>query len=304
MNMQTVVKDAAATRLLVKPGLADAPAMIALNDELLVVRAGVSFAGYTFETAAPVQIVHPLVAGADYGVIVDKGVPRALLADLGAPTGENVIGGFHFAPGRNATARKGGDSVSAINPHSIWDVNFRPVCPDPRGMALAFAEGKPFWFDIYLCGVNHHADGTSRFNTVIADGRAPPFNPETRKGFERFDYKTAVAVLARHGKQVPSHAEFIALSHGVTERTSHSGDPKITKWDAPRVSQRGANQATGNMWTWGHDGDPDEPRASIFGGSWWPGDGAGSRDASVGYWADSSDGLVGARGRSDHLQLG
>lgn len=304
MNMQTVVKDAAATRLLVKPGSADAPALVWLDDTRIAVRAGVRFAGYTFEQAAPVEIAAALIPGADYGVIIDRGVPRALRADLGPPVGDNVIGGFHFAPGRNASARSGGDNVPAINPHSIWDVNFRPACADPRGMARAVADGKPFWFDIYLLGINHHAEGTSRFNVTIADGVSRPIDPASGKPHAKLDYKTAVAVLAHHGKQVPSHAEFIALSHGVTERTAHSGDPVVTKWDVPRVSQRGANQATGNLWQWGHDGDPDTPRASFFGGSWWGGGGAGSRCASVGSWAGNSSENFGARGRSDHLQLG
>ncbi len=302
MNMQTVVKDAAATRLLVTPR--PSPALVALADELIVVRAGVTFAGYTFETATPVEIAAPLIPGADYGVIVDRGVPRALHADRGPPVGDTVIGGFHFAPGRRAFARQGGDTTPAINPFSIWDVNFRPACADPRGMATAVADGKPFWFDIYLLGVNHHVDGTSRFNVTIADGGNRPIDPASGKPYAKLDYKTAVAVLAHHGKQVPSHAEFIALAHGVTERTAHSGDPVVTKWDAPRVSQHGANQATGNMWVWGHDGDPDTPRASIFGGSYGSDDNAGSRYAYVGYWADGSLEGVGARGRSDHLQLG
>ena len=306
MNIQTIMKTGASTPVLVKSNPA-APALIVLDAERIVVRAGVTFAGYTFKEAMPVQIAPDgakLVPGADYGVTIDNGVPRAWRADRGVPVGDNVIGGFHVAPGGNATARRGGDTTPAINPWSIWDVNFRPACSDPRGMARAFAEGKVFWFDIYLLGVNHHVDGTSRFNVTIADGLGRPVNPATGKPHTKLDYKTAVAVLANHGKQVPSHAEFIALAHGVTERTTHSGDPVTTKWDAPRVSQHGANQATGNLWVWGHDGDPDEPRASILGGSWWNDGHAGSRYAHVDYWADGSSELFGARGRSDHLQPG
>ncbi len=61
-------------------------------------------------------------------------------------------------------------------------------------------------------------------------------------------------------------------------------------------------QATGNLWVWGHDGDPDTPRASILGGSWFHDGYAGSRYANVDRWADYSAGNLGARGRSDHLQ--
>jgi hypothetical protein len=40
-------------------------------------------------------------------------------------------------------------------------------------------------------------------------------------------------------------------------------------------------QATGNLYVWGHDGDPDTPRASLFGGDWDDGEFAGSRCADV-----------------------
>ena len=43
-----------------------------------------------------------------------------------------------------------------------------------------------------------------------------------------------------------------------------------------------------------------QPRASIFGGSWWNDDNAGSRYANVAYnWPDNSNDNLGARGRSD-----
>ncbi|OYX80465.1 MAG: Retron-type reverse transcriptase [Bradyrhizobium sp. 35-63-5] len=42
-----------------------------------------------------------------------------------------------------------------------------------------------------------------------------------------------------------------------------------------------------------------QPRPSIFGGSWWNDDNAGSRQANVDNWADNSNENLGARGRSD-----
>ena len=45
------------------------------------------------------------------------------------------------------------------------------------------------------------------------------------------------------------------------------------------------------------------PRASIFGGSWINDDNAGSRYAYVDFWPENSSDSLGARGRSDHLQL-
>lgn len=111
-------------------------------------------------------------------------------------------------------------------------------------------------------------------------------------------------MLASHGKGLLSIEEFFAAAYGVTEKSADKGDPDMTGLDAPRTSKFGLMQATGNMWVWGHDGDPDEPRASSFGGSWISGDLAGSRYAYVGVWPEYSSDDLGARGRSDHLQLG
>ena len=41
------------------------------------------------------------------------------------------------------------------------------------------------------------------------------------------------------------------------------------------------------------------PRASLFGGSWFNGDNAGSRYANVDNWPDNSNENIGARGRGD-----
>jgi hypothetical protein len=222
---------------------------------------------------------------------------RAAAATIDA----DVIGGFHFAPGGNAAAIAGGGEGPAINPCSLWDLNFRPACPDPRGMTLVDARAGKFWCDIYLTAADHLA-GTSRFGVAIADGSDLPEQPGGGR-FERFDYAAACAVMKHHGKALLSVEEFFAAAYGVTERTARDGDPKITGLDAPRTSKWGLMQATGNMWVWGHDGRPDMPRASIFGGSWLGGDNAGSRYADVGHWPGGSDGSIGARGRGDHLQL-
>jgi hypothetical protein len=215
-----------------------------------------------------------------------------------------VLGGFHFAPGGNAAARAGGDDVPAINSYSVWDLNFRPACPDPRGMTLVDTGGRKFWCDIYLTAADH-SDITSRFGVTIADGADLPNGTGTDgKKYKAFDYPTAVAVLASHGKGLLSVEEFFAAAYGVTEKSSADENPKVSGLDAPRTSKFGLMQATGNMWVWGHDGDPDEPRASIFGGAWLNGGDAGSRFAYLGYWPGSSSDSLGARGRSDHLQLG
>jgi hypothetical protein len=265
----------------------------------LSIKAGTVFEGHFFATDVPVQIPHALVAGADYGITVANGIAQAWRTKT-IPVGEGVIGGFHFAPGGNASARAGGDNIPAINPFSRWDLIWRPVCPDPRGMFLIEGPEGRAWLDIYKLGRDHLEHGTSKFGVTIADGNDPPQNPAGGY-FNRLDYATAAAVMAHHGKTLASVKELEAAAYGVTEHSSADRDPKITGLDAARTSRFGMNQASGNLWDWCHDGTPAK-RPSIFGGSWW-GDGfAGSRCANLGYWPDLSDEDFGARGRSDHLQ--
>ena len=97
--------------------------------------------------------------------------------------------------------------------------------------------------------------------------------------------------------------EFFAAAFGVKERAARGVDP-VRSGDVsdPRfISRFGLFDATGTMWQWGTDGDPDDPRPSIFGGSWLDGGGAGSRCAGLGDWPGDSSGDLSARGRSDHL---
>ncbi|MEI9995150.1 MAG: hypothetical protein WDM91_11185 [Rhizomicrobium sp.] len=266
--------------------------------------AGVTFRGVTFKKPTPIKApIGGYVAGCDYVVTITRGKPAALpMASDSIPA--NAIGGFHFAPGGNAFGITGGDSTPAINPYSAWDRNFRPACADPRGMTLVDvpSEGR-IWFDIYLLGKDHLESGTSRHGATIADGTDLPQNPAGGY-FPRFDYEAACAVMKHHGKQLLGAEEFFAAAYGVTEKTAAPTEPKTTGLDAQRTSRWGLMQATGNMWVWGTDGHPTVPRPSIFGGSWLVGVPAGSRYASLDYWPAGSSGGIGARGRSDHLQLG
>jgi hypothetical protein len=287
----------------------DIPALVVTGPASIAIAAGVVFRGREFSELTPVpapsrQLNGPqFEPGADYGVAVTADAIE--IVRLGRPPyGEEILGGFHYAPGGNAIGRAGGGVTPEINPYSIWDMNFRPACPDPRGMVLIAGRDGLFWCDIYLTGVDHMDAGTSVYGAEIADGDSEPQDPAGGR-FRRFDYAAACVVMAHHGKALLSYDEFVAAAYGVTECTSADGDPERTGLDAPRTSASGIMQATGNLWVWGHDGDPDIPRASIFGGSWWNDDDAGSRRAIVGYpWPDSSDVDFGARGRGDHLQLG
>ncbi len=270
----------------------------------LVVRAGTIFAGHTFahDTSVPLHLNAAdepgYVPGADYVVNCDCGA-LSVARPIGIPEGGTLLGGFHYAPGGNAPARSGGDDVPAINPFSLWDVGFRPACADPRGMTLVTTPSGRFWCDIYLTGVTHHY-GTSKFGVIIATGYDTPRDAKGKPA-ERLDYATAQAVMAAHGKGLLSLEEFFAAAFGVTERTTADRAPKTTGLDAPRTSHFGLMQATGNLWVWGHDGDPDRPRAAILGGAWVSDGDAGSRFSDIGLWvADSGDSL-GARGRCDCL---
>jgi hypothetical protein len=262
---------------------------------------------HVFDVETPIGVPQ-FVPGKDYAVQIGAdGQPVAV--EAGREVGRDGVSfaGFHFAPGGNATARAGGDDQPAINPFSCWDVGHRPACPDPRGMTLVeMAGGKRFWADIYLLGRDHLANGASRFGAVIADGRDLPSKLDGDGRFAKLDYATAVAIYAHHGKQLLGAEEFFTAAYGVTERASRAEDPGITgdvaNGAARFTSKWGLFDATGSMWQWGTDGDPDNPRPSIFGGSWWHDGSAGSRYAYLGYWAEISNGSLSARGRSDHLE--
>jgi hypothetical protein len=306
--MNANAETAGATPVLVKP-FAGLPAIAPTGDSVQI-RTGVVFNGRAVGDLVLGAPQGGFLAGTDYAVLV-PGDGAAAIAPLDAlPLPPEVLGGFHYAPGGNATERSGGSTTPAINEFSVWDVSFRPACPDPRGMALVSAFAglgvgvSPFSCDIYLTAAAHRV-GTSRFGVTIADGGdLPSPMDEGATPFSRFDYDTATKVLAHHGKQLLSYDEYRLAAYGVTERTAAGVDPEKTGLDAARTSRFGLMQATGNLWQWGHDGDPDVPRASIFGGSWWLGGGAGSRRAYLASpWPDHSYEDWGARGRCDHLQL-
>lgn len=299
MNTATAEKQTTSFPAIQRPILY-LPIFVVTGASAIAIRAGTWLGDLHIEQDTPVALPE-LVAGTDYAVRMVEGGPVAEACVDGVPA--DAIGGFHFAPGGNAKARSGGDTVPAINPLSCWDIGFRPVCPDPRGMTFVEHDGMVFWVDIYLLGVDHLAKGTSRYGETIADGLSLPQSPDGKGKVDRCNFPTVQAIYAHHGKQLLTYDEFRIAAHGVTEKTAAANDPKKTGLDAAHTSRFGLMQATGNMWVWGTDGDPDEPRPSLFGGSWIYGSDAGSRYADLGDWPDGSSGGVSARGRSDHLTL-
>ena len=262
----------------------------------LAIRAGTTITidgqPHAFDTDTPVTLPD-LIGGENYGVrLGEDGAPFASLLGPENAIEAGWIGGFHHAPGGNADAREGGNNTPAINPHSFWDIGFRPACPDPRGMVFVdMSDDRIVWLDIYLLASDHKRHGTSCCGVRIADGNS----------LARLNYHDAVAIMAEHGKRLPTYDEFRAAAYGVKERSSADRHPKTTGLDAARTSACGLMQATGNLWVWGTDGDADNPAPSFLGGSWLGGSNAGSRCADLGYWPESSDEDISARGACDHL---
>lgn len=296
MNVAAAVKTHAAT--IARPDK-DAPILTVNNTgegAVLVLRAGTTITvdGADFSFAAETVVTLPdLIPGEDYGVRLDAdGKPFASLLGPENPIDAGWLGGFHHALGGNATGREGGDDTPAINPASLWDLGYRPACPDPRGMTcIEVADSKRVWIDVFLLCVDRKRHGTSRCGVTIADGRS----------LARLNYHDAIAVMAEHGKRLPTYDEFRSAAYGVKERSSADSHPRTTGLDAARTSACGLMQATGNLWIWGTDGDPDDPAPSIFGGGWFDGSSAGSRCAGLDYPAGDSDVYISARGACDHL---
>ena len=107
-----------------------------------------------FSTATSITMPS-LTAGTDYYVYVSNTGTAQAVAATGAwptpvgspPANSQLIGGFHYAPGGNASGTSGGNTTPGINEYSLWDLKWRPTSLDPRGMTLV---ADAFWMDIYL----------------------------------------------------------------------------------------------------------------------------------------------------------
>jgi len=271
-----------------------------------------------------------LTAGTDYAIWVGPtGNCIASSSFTSAPElGARMIGGFHYAPGGNAAAQSGGDATPQINEYSFWDLNFKPACDNPRGMVLV---ADNFWADIYLLGVDHHINGTSKYNVTIADGSSPPkiplkFGGNGTTAYASLTWYECAEVFASHGKRLPSLQEFAALAYGTTEATSGGTDPVSTILRQAYTSKWGVMLSTGNLWVWGDEftvgtvgtlvwsastggrGSIYEPgassiRAALFGGSWFNGATSGSRCSDRSYTPADSHSILSGRGVCDHMVL-
>ena len=255
-------------------------------------------------------------------------------APAGAPSG-SIVGGYHYIPSGRPTAFDNGSPTAAaeILEYSIWDLTWRPECPDPRGMANI--DGR-LWADLYLVGATSYAGTTfsavpsSKIGLTIADNSSPALIPSFYGG----NGSTAYSLLSGNnpgswynfaevahsfGKRLPWSWEFQALAYGAPEASSRGSDPGVTTWE--RISKWGCAQSTGVMEQWGAErvgiytsGSntntggrgteyADAPRAVILGGAWSYGANSGSRYAYWGFVPSVGGNGVGARFVAGHLCL-
>ena len=287
---------------------------------------------HTIASGATITMPGAATTGTDYAIWAKTDGTLEATTDHTSPPTANArkVGGFHYAPGGNATGVSGGDTTAAINALSMYDLKFRPACPDPRGMTLV-AGG--FWADIYLCGVDHYTNGTSKYNVTIADGSSLPKISAAFGGNGSTTYAGGTwfafnEIMMGVGKKLPTYLEYCALAYGTTEASSGGTDPGSTILRAAYTSKWGVMLASGNMWQWSRDfiasGKDDSDgawqtgltetrgniftfgasaRAGLLGGTWNFGSDSGSRCS---FWvlAPSASGSgIGGRGVCDHLLL-
>lgn len=191
------------------------------------------------------------------------GVPPAYPTPPSA--GAVVIGGFHYAPGGNGgNAQTGGNTTPQINPYSIWDLEFRPACPDPRAKAKFGLD----WMNIYRLGIDHDVNGPSRHGVAEANhnGAARPKRPLIFGGngsaVQTLDAFAAQEIAASHGQRLPTYLECTIAFFGVTEGISRGIDPVTTGFDLVYPGSQpdekftswcGIMGATGSRWVWCSD---------------------------------------------------
>ena len=256
-------------------------------------------------------------------------------------TGGSIVGGYHYIPsGRPTAVNNGSPTASAeILEYSIWDLTWRPSCPDPRGMACI---DERFWCDLYFCGSTSYA-GTdfsavpsSKIGLTIADENAPPLIPAFYGGngvtayaddstLKKGCWYDFCEVASSFGKRLLTMSEFQVAAFGAPEAGSRSSDPGTVIWE--RASKWGLAQATGTFWSWGADlmfrdvnsqafdwrtgvtrgrgdvyqqGNDDSLVAVILGGGWGNGSISGSRASG---WSSRPwyGAFISARFAAEHL---
>ena len=278
----------------------------------------------TIPPATSVAMPGSPVLGSDYAIwLKPGGALEATGSFISPPIADSrVIGGFHYAPGGNATSQSGGNSTPQINEYSFWDLKYRPACPDPRGMTCVAGS---FWVDIYITGVNAITNGSSKYNVVIADNLSPPKVPAIFGGngsttYGSYTWFEAQELAISFGKRCLTQNEFMAATYGTSEQTSIGSDVGSTILNSTLTSKWGVIQATGVMWVMGGErGGPagaaswspntdgrgaelNAPNISLFGGYWGSTTTAGSRSSLWQYAASFTNEAQSSRFACNHIQ--
>jgi len=119
--MNSQVKAGNVTALLIKRD-PTTPALLVTGRDTIAIKGGTVFAGCIFPEDTPLHApASGFEVGTDYGVAVDvdDAAPARIEKLPTSYSGWKYLGGFHFAPGGNAAARDGGDSVPAIIPSRL-----------------------------------------------------------------------------------------------------------------------------------------------------------------------------------------
>ncbi len=237
-------------------------------------------AGTMVAFAAQTAITMPtLTAGTDYAIYACADGTIRADANWSAPTGYTTansrkIGGFHYGQVASGTTVAGGsfattgngmiwtqtdvDNIAGINQWSIWDLKFRPVAADPRGMALV---GGKTWVDIYLCSTDTATNGTSKAGSDIASGTVLPKIPAAFGGngtttYPSLNWWVANELARANQKRLMWEHEFVEAAFGVTENQSIDATASTypaTQRNSGYTSKYGIEQASGHLWVWGQD---------------------------------------------------
>lgn len=236
------------------------------------IKVEINFVGYAY--ASSTTIVMPtLTTGTDYAIYACTDGTLRADSSFSAPVGYTVltsrqIGGFHYAPGGNATAQSGGNTTPSINPYSFWDLKWRCRSGDNRGMTLC---SNNLWVDIYLTNTNYITNGTSKYNVAYARGttpakKSPSFGGTGSDSYSSHTWYEANEIAKYAGKRLPSLDEMFMAAYGTTENSSIGTDQNNTILNAAYTSKWGVIQSTGVLWVWATD---TVMRSDVAGGWNW-----------------------------------
>lgn len=283
------------------------------------------------------------LAGTDYYVYALEAGGFIISTNNTYPTGYTAsnsrkIGGFHyglvlesFTAVNNITAADA-TLIAGINAWSFWDLKFRFIGGDNRGMHFVLGR----WYDIYLLNSEHVTNGTSKAGGTIAGGgtsygRALPkiplaFGGTGSNSYTSFTWFEAAEVARAYKKRLIGYDEFPALAYGVLEASSSSDTTGTCIQNNNYTSKWGTCQVTGYEWIWGSNlsnypmdatwswrantggrgsiySTENSPTAVLLGGNWDDGAISGSRNSHWSYYLWYSDWNVGTRLGGDHLEL-